>query len=178
MALDLRRGRQNHMIGTERAATREARSAHAIRWGIRLLFAVAVVCTPTLAPAQAVGDRSDAGLDADDARIQALLGTLDLATAEPFDNLFSTAPGAEQQVARPQIRFNVLAPLNFDSNAEAASSGGTQTWGAFPVANLSAAAPVGELPFRVSLTANSEFKRFFSASEVDVDRLTFSGRLQ
>jgi hypothetical protein len=79
---------------------------------------------------------------------------------------------------RPEFRFNVLAPLNFDSNAEAVSSGGTQSWGTFPVGNLSWAAPVGDLPFRVSVNARSEFKRFFDASDVDIDRLTFSGRLQ
>ena len=141
-------------------------------------MAVILVLSATLARAQAVGDRSDAGVDADDARNDALLGTLNRATPEPFDNLYSTAPGAEQQVARPQIRFNGLAPLNFNSNAQALSSGGTQSWGTFPVANLSAAAPVGDLPFRVSVTANSQFKRFFSASEVDIDRLTFSGRIQ
>ncbi len=76
------------------------------------------------------------------------------------------------------MRINGLAPLNFDSNAEALSSGGTQTWGTFPVANLSAAAPVGALPFRVSVSANSQFKRFFDASNADIDRLTFSGRIQ
>jgi hypothetical protein len=143
-----------------------------------LAFATLLALLPTLAGAQAVGDRSDAGVDADDARTQALLGTLNLSTPEPFDSLYSTAPGAEQQVARPQIRLNGLAPLNFDSNAQALSSGGTQSWGTFPVANMSAAAPVGALPFRVSVSANSEFKRFFDASEVDIDRLTFSGRIQ
>src|SRR5208283_5168528 len=76
------------------------------------------------------------------------------------------------------IRLNGLLPLNWDSNAEALASGGTQSWGTFPVANLSAAAPVGDLPFRVSVSANSQFKRFFDASDVDIDRLTFSGRVQ
>jgi len=107
-----------------------------------------------------------------------LLGTLNLTTPEPYGNLYSTAPGVEQQAVRPEFRFNVLAPLNFDSNAEAVSSGGTQSWGTFPVGNLSWAAPVGDLPFRVSVNARSEFKRYFDASDVDIDRLTFSGRLQ
>ena len=83
-----------------------------------LAVAAALVCAPTLAFAQAVGGRSDAGVDADDARTQALLGTLNLSTPEPFDSLYSTAPGAEQQVARPQFRLNGLAPLNFDFNAK------------------------------------------------------------
>jgi hypothetical protein len=141
-------------------------------------LAAAFVCAPTLAFAQAAGDRSDAGIDADDARTDALLGTLNLATPAPYGNLYSTAPGAEQQVTRPQFRFNFLAPLNFDANAEETSSGGTSTWGTFPVGNLSWAAPVGDLPFRVSANARSEFKSFFGASDVDIDRLTFSGRLQ
>ena len=145
---------------------------------LRLCSATVLALLPTPALAQAAGDRSDAGVDADDARTDALLGTLNLATPEPYGNLYSTAPGAEQQAARPQFRFNFLAPLNFDSNAQEISSGGTQTWGTFPVGNLSWAAPVADLPFRVSVNARSEFKRFFDASDVDIDRLTFSGRLQ
>ena len=143
-----------------------------------VMLAMALAWLPTPALAQATGDRSDAGVDADDARTDALLGTLNLATPEPYGNLYSTAPGAEQRVARPQFRFNFLAPLNFDSNAQEISSGGTQSWGTFPVGNLSWAAPVADLPFRVSLSARSEFKRFFDASDVDIDRLTFSGRVQ
>ena len=142
------------------------------------MLATILALLPTLALAQAAGDRSDAGIDADDARTDALLGTLNLVTPEPYGNLYSTAPGAEQQAARPQFRFNFLAPLNFDSNAQEISSGGTQTFGTFPVGNLSWAAPVADLPFRVSVNARSEFKRFFDASDVDIDRLTFSGRLQ
>ena len=143
-----------------------------------LALASAFAALPALAFAQAAGDRSDAALDASDARTQALLGTLNLATPEPFDSLYATAPGVEQQVDSPQFRFNFLAPLNFDSNAEAVSSGGTQSWGTFPVGNLSWAAPVGDLPLRVSVTANSEFRRFFQASDTDIDRLTFAGRIQ
>ena len=163
-----RRGRARRFAGGEAGGVRRA----------VLGLAAVVILAPTLANAQAVGDRSDAGVDADDARNAALLGTLNLATPEPFDSLYSTAPGAEQQVARPQIRLNGLAPLNFDSNAFAVSSGGPQSWGTFPVANLSAAAPIGDLPFRVSVSANSQFKRFFNASDADIDRLTFSGRIQ
>ena len=43
-------------------------------------LAAAFVSAPTLAFAQAAGDRSDAGVDADDARTDALLGTLNLST--------------------------------------------------------------------------------------------------
>ena len=117
-------------------------------------------------------------IDADDARIDALLGTLNLSTPAPYDNLYSTAPGAEQQAVRPQFRFNFLAPLNYDSNPLELGAGSNSSWGTFPVGNLSAAAPVGDLPFRVSVTARSEFKRFFDEFDADIDRLTFSGRIQ
>jgi hypothetical protein len=142
------------------------------------VLAVALAIGTAPAVAQAVGDRGDAGVDADDARTDALLGTLNLATPQPFDNLYSTAPGAEQQVARPQVRFNGLLPLNWDSNPLELGSGSDASWGTFPVGNLSAAAPVGDLPFRVSVSARSEFRSFFNEPDVDIDRLTFSGRIQ
>jgi len=137
-----------------------------------------LVAAPSVALAQAAGGRSDAGVDADEARTDALLGTLNLTAPQPYDSLYSTAPGAEQQAVRPQFRLNVLAPLNFDSNPLELGSGSDSSWGTFPVGNLSWAAPVGELPFRVSVNARSEFRRFFNASDADVDRLTFSGRVQ
>jgi hypothetical protein len=160
----------------ERTATRERldRRARGCAFGLALALAF-----PASALAQAAGDRSDAGVDADDARTDALLGTLNLSTPQAFGNLYSTALGAEQQVERPQIRLNGLAPINFDSNPLELGSGSPSSWGTFPVANLSAAAPLGDgLPFRVSVSARSQFKRFFSEPDADVDRLTFSGRIQ
>lgn len=136
------------------------------------------VAFPSAVLAQAAGDRSDAGVDADDARIDAMLGTLNLSTPQAFGNLYSTAPGEEQQVERPQIRLNALAPLNYDTNPLELGSGSPSSWGTFPVGNASAAAPVGDLPFRVSVSARSQFKRFFSEPDADIDRLTFSGRIQ
>ena len=137
----------------------------------------AIVSAPSSARAQAaanrsaVGDRSDPGLDADDARTDAIL-------RDNYNNLYATAPGAEQQAVRPQIRLNGLVPLNFDSNPLELGSGSQSSWGTFPVANLSAAAPLGDLPLRVSVSARSEFKSFFNAPDADIDRLTFSGRVQ
>jgi hypothetical protein len=89
-----------------------------------------------------------------------------------------TAPGAEQQVEGPQIRLNALAPINFDSNPLELGWGSPSSWGTFPVGNASAAAAVGDLPFRVSVSARSQFKRFFSEPDADIDRLTFSGRIE
>ncbi len=147
--------------------------ARAFALGLALVLAL-----PAAALAQAVGDRSDAGVDADDARTDALLGTLNLSTPEAFGNLYSTAPGQEAQVERPQIRLNALAPINFDANPLELGSGSPSSWGTFPVGNVSAAAPVGDLPFRVSVSARSQFKRLFNEPGADVDRLTFSGRIQ
>ncbi len=174
------------MSGAADSTATESRSA--LAWSAEALAAVialfVILWPPSSALAQAaadrsaVGDRSDPGLDADDARTDAVLGTLNLMTPGNYGNLYATAPGAEQQVARPQFRFNVLAPLNFDSNPLELGSGSPSSWGTFPVGNLSAAEPVGDLPLRVSVSVRSEFKRFFDASSADVDRLTFSGRVQ
>jgi hypothetical protein len=150
------------------------RSATALAAVIALFAAVS---TPSSARAQAtadrsaVGDRSDPGLDADDARTDAILGT-------NYNNLYATAPGAEQQAVRPQIRLNGLVPLNFDSNPLELGSGSPNSWGTFPVVNLSAAAPLGDLPLRVSVSARSELKRFSDVPDANIDRLTFSGRVQ
>ena len=158
-----------------RATISERPGGRACGWALGLALVLAL---PVAALAQAAGDRSDAGIDADDARIDAMLGTLNLSTPQAFGNLYSTAPGEEQQVQRPQIRFNALAPLNFDSNPLELGAGSRDSWGTFPVGNLSAAGPVGDLPFRVSVSARSQFKRFFNEPDADVDRLTFSGRIQ
>src|SRR5215470_14609038 len=128
------------------------RSAAALAAVIALF---AIVSTPSSVHAQAtadrsaVGDRSDAGVDASDARTDAKLGTLNLTTPANYNNLYATAPGAEQQAVRPQIRLNGLVPLNFDSNPLELGSGSSNSWGTFPVVNLSAAMPLGDLPFRV-----------------------------
>jgi hypothetical protein len=164
----------------KRAKTRSVGSAAAL--AVIALFAI--VWTPSSARAQAaadrsaVGDRSDAGVDADDARTDAILGTPNLTTPGNYNNLYSTAPSAEQQTVRPQILLNGLVPLNFDSNPLELGSGSPASWGTFPVIDLSAAAALGDLPFRVSVSARSEFKRFSNTSDADIDRLTFSGRVQ
>ena len=123
-------------------------------------------------------DRLDAQSDAQDARNDALLATPNLATPEPLSNLISTAPGLEQQVPAPQWRFNVLAPLGYTSNAEEISRGGTQSLETSPFGGPSWAAPVANLPLRVTVNANAESERYFRASNVDLDKFGVSGRLQ
>ena len=167
------------MAAARRQGTGGKRGSVPLTKGLAAAIALLTMdSAPPRAFAQAAQDRSDMGVDADDARTDALLGTLNRATPQPYGNLYATAPGAEQQARRPQFRVNGLVPLNFDSNAEELGSGGTQSWGTFPVGNLSWAAPVADLPLRVSVNARSEFKRFFDASDVNIDRLSFAGRLQ
>jgi len=137
-----------------------------------LLLAVALVAAPVLAQ---TGQR---GGDAEDARTDALLGMPSLETAAPLSNLYATAPGLEEQAPAAQWRFNVLAPLTFDSNPELTSQGGTTTLGTSPFAGASWATPVGNLPFRVTVNANLVFNRYFAASDVDNNRLTLSARFQ
>ena len=80
---------------------------------------VASLCTSLPAPLFAqVPDRLDAQRDGQDARNDALLATPNLATPEPLSNLYSTAPGLEQQALGPQWRFNLLAPIGYNSNPE------------------------------------------------------------
>ncbi len=123
-------------------------------------------------------DRLDAQSDAQDARNDALLATPNLATPEPLSNLYSTAPGLEQQAPGPQWRFNVLAPFGYNSNPEDLNHGGTQTLETSPFGNLSWAAPVANLPLRVTANVNSESDRYFRASDADLDKFGVAGRVQ
>ena len=125
-----------------------------------------------------VGGRLDARSDAQDARNDALLATPNLATPQPLSNLYATAPGQEQQVPTPEWRFNVVAPLGYNSNAEEIARGGTQTLESTPLGNLSWSAPVGSLPLRLTLNTNAESDRYFSASEADLDKLGAGARVQ
>ncbi len=153
------------------------RAARAFGSRVLVLAVAAVPLLPAPLLAQTT-QRLDSSGDAQDARTDALLGTLNLETPEPLSNLYSTAPGLEQQLPAPQWRFNLLAPLTFDSSAEQTSQGGTQTLGTSPFGGVSWAAPVANLPFRVTVNANSELNRYFDASDADNDRLTVSGRVQ
>ena len=131
--------------------------------GLRQFVISAVVAFLSSHPAPLcaqTADRLDAQSDAQDARNDALLATPNLATPEPLSNLISTAPGLEQQVPAPQWRFNVLAPLGYTSNAEEISRGGTQSLETSPFGGLSWAAPVANLPLRVTVNATAESDRY------------------
>jgi hypothetical protein len=96
----------------------------------------------------------------------------------PLSNLYSTAPGLERQIPASQWRFNILAPIGDNSNAEEIARMGTQTLETTPFGNFSWAAPVGYLPLRVTVNANAESDRYLRAPDGDLDKLGASVRVQ
>src|SRR5215469_599908 len=100
----------------------------------RFLLGLVLLCLSTgLLVAQVGGADSDG----DEARYDALLSTPNAYTPTPEDNLFATAPGLEQQAPRSRFTANVLAPMTFTSNAEEASSGGSNSADARPLVGMS-----------------------------------------
>jgi hypothetical protein len=124
-----------------------------------------------------VGQRLDAGDDAEDARADAIFAMPDLSETAPLSNLYSTSTGLEEQIPSPQLRANVLFPFGWNSNPDELSSGGTSSWKMSPLGNISLVAPIGST-FRFTASGSSESDRYFSASEADRDKLTGSARLQ
>jgi hypothetical protein len=120
---------------------------------------------------------NDARSDGNDARADAMFATPG-GTPVPQENLFATTPGLEQQARRSQFTFNILAPIFFNSNAEAANSGGTPSAEISPIVGLSWSSPFFQSPFRISANFRAEVDRFTQASSVDFDKLAGSLRLQ
>jgi hypothetical protein len=150
-------------------------------WRLRLQFALAsalaaIAGSPAPVLAQ-TADRLDAQGDAQDARIDAMLAMPSLAATEPLTNLYSTAPGLEQQIPGAQARASLILPLGYNSNAEETSQGGTRTGEFSPIGNVSLAAPIAA-PFRFSATGFGDIERYFQASSADLDKVGGSARLQ
>jgi hypothetical protein len=129
-------------------------------------------------PALAQGVAGDSASDAQSARLDALTATPNRQTPVSQDNAIATAPGLEQQTPRPQITVNLLAPIFFNSNAEAVGSGGTATAEGSPVVRMSMAGQLANLPIRLTASVSTEWDRFASASSVDFDKLRTSLRAQ
>jgi hypothetical protein len=116
--------------------------------------------------------------DARDARIDAILATPNLATPVPQSNLIATAPGLEQQAPSAQFSFNFLAPFIYNSNAEEIGTGGTPTMELSPVGNLAFAAPLFDLPVRLTANMVVENDRFIKSRSADLDKIGGSVRLR
>ncbi len=140
-----------------------------------LIGAVVLSVLPASAFAQA--QRVDTESDANDARTDAVLAMPNLSTPAPLTNLYATSPGLEAQIPAPRLGVNLLMPLGWDSNPEAVRSGGTPTWETSPLGSLSLSAPIGA-PFRFTASGFGELNNYFSASDVNVQRVGGSARLQ
>ena len=142
-----------------------------------LIAATLVLLVDAPGPLLAQAQRQDAGSEAEDARTDAMLAMPNLSTPAPLSNLYSTAPGLEEQIPAPRIGASFLAPFGWNSNAEEVSHSGPQSWETSPWGNVSLSAPIGA-PFRFTATTFGDLNRYFSASIANVDRIGGSARLQ
>ena len=142
------------------------------------LLPVLSLATAILATIPLAAQVRDQHEDANSARYDAMFGTPNRYTPSPQTNLFATTPGLEQQVRRSQFTVNGLVPIFFNSNAEAAPAGGTNSAEFSPVLGVSWATPVFDLPFRFTANARAEVDRFTQAPSLDFDKVAVSGRLQ
>lgn len=144
--------------------------AKALRLLIATLGLAAVsLVAPALSRAQNTNqDTIDDGLEF---RNDVLYGmpTDDATAYEP--TLLATAPAAEQQARVPVLAFTLLAPLNYNSNAEFARSGGTETVEGSPEVRMGSATQLGTLPIRVSGSVALEWDRFVSSKIAGFDKI-------
>ena len=129
----------------------------------------ALLGQPSSASAQA--SNADSADDAQSFRNDVLYGMPDREAPFPESNLLATAPGAEQQARVPVFSFRVLAPLNYNSNAEAARSGGTRTAEGSPEMRLGFASQIPTLPLRISTSVALEWDRFVSSDSAGFDKI-------
>lgn len=147
----------------------------------RLRLATVLLVTGLMAAvhaAAAQGLNRDAADDAEWFRNQAIFAVPHAATPGPDDNLFATAPDAEHLPPAPRLNLNVLAPLYFNSNAQALSSGGSAALEGSPLIRLSGSGQLGDLPLRLSGSVSTEWDRFANASDADFDKLRIRLQLQ
>ena len=141
-----------------------------------VLSLAATISAPVPLAAQ-VGDQRE---DGNSARYDAMFGTPNMYTPTAPTNVFATSPGLEQQVRRSQFTVYGLAPLFFNSNAEALASpaGGTNSAEFSPIVGASWSTPVLDLPFRFTGGARAEIDRFTQVPSADFDKVRLSARLQ
>jgi len=135
----------------------------------------------TVAMKPGVAQRSDAHSDGDAARMDAMFGAPGRYGTAPFDNLFATTPGLEQQARRSQFSFNVLAPIFFNSNANLTPSGvpgATNSAEFSPIIGLGWSTPVFDLPLRFTVGVRAETDRFTQTPGMNFDKIGLTGRLQ
>jgi hypothetical protein len=121
---------------------------------------------------------SDQHEDANSFRTDAFFGTPNIYAPTPQANIFATTPGLEQQVRRSQFTINGLAPLSYNSNPAALTTGGTSSAEFSPVLGVSWSTPVLDLPFRFTANVRAELDRFTQFPGLDFDKLAASARVQ
>lgn len=126
---------------------------------------------------RAAAQSNDQSEDASEARYDAMFGMRGY-TPTPYTDLYATTPGLEQQPRRSQFTIFGLAPITFNSNAEALPAGGTNTAEFSPLLGVSWTTPVFDLPLKFSATVRAEVDRFTQAPSLDFDKLAVVGRLQ
>jgi hypothetical protein len=151
-----------------------ARSAARRTRGALIVAAVALLASSS---AFAQAQRADTASDANDARTDAMFAMPNLGSPAPLDNLYATSPELEAQIPSPRLGVNLLLPLGWNSNADELSSGGTASGESSPLGNVSLSGPIGA-PFRFTATGFGELNNYFAASDVNVQRVGGSGRLQ
>lgn len=163
--------------------TLKKRSAYRLRGTFALVtLPLALLVTPVdRVGAQSVASR-DARDDAAQARTDAIFATPYARYPAPYNNMFATTSGLEQQARRSEFTFAVLAPISYNSNplAAPADSAATPSAEFSPWAGLSWSAPLFDLPVRMSATVFAEMDRFTQAKAfgANFDKLGGNIRLQ
>ncbi|MFO1115957.1 MAG: hypothetical protein U1E28_09765 [Beijerinckiaceae bacterium] len=139
------------------------------------LALLAVEATPAHAQS---ARRTDVQSDSQDALTDAMYATPNPYKTAPLDNLYATAPGLEQQIARPQVRLNALVPYGWNSNADEVRYNGLRTMEWRPNGSVSVATPLGETWVRATVSAFAETDRFARSWELNRDKAGGSFRLQ
>ena len=116
--------------------------------------------------------------DGNAARNDAIFGTPNAVTPGPEDTLFATTPGLERQLRRSQFTISGLVPMSYNSNADFAPYGGTNSAEFSPILGITWSTPVFDLPFRFTANGRAEVDRFTQVPTADFDKLAASGRLQ
>ena len=148
-------------------------------WRAAVLLALLIVTASWAAPANAQTANSNAGLEGgQDSLFDAILATPNQKTPVPQDNIFATAPGAEQAARTPNFTLNVLAPALFNSNGQFLSSGGSKALEGSPLVRLGWASQLFDTPIRVSAAASLETERFVNAPGAAIDYIRPSARAQ
>lgn len=143
---------------------------------IAMLGLTASLISPSLARAQDTDqDTSD---DGQEFLFDVLYGMPSSEDPIIGESMLSTAPGAEQQAPTPMFYFRILAPLNYTSNAEALSDGGTETVEGSPEVRLGFASQIAELPLRFSTSVAVEMDRFTASNSAEFDKIRPRAQLQ